>query len=244
MRKLWILMLLAISISFSAQVRLDKPEMYIGANVGVTESMVQFNPAIPQGFLMGYNGGFVFRYIAEKNVGVQIELNFSQRGWTEPTSVSILNPFYDLPQTNIIALPNNKVGNIININTKIYTSSYSRQLNYIELPFMTHIYIGSKNRVFFNLGPKISYLISEKTLLNEIGSSKDVQYITPVQHPFDYGLCAGLGILFNIKGKILQLDTRANYSLSDVFDDQKKDYFATSNNLNASLNLAWLFQVK
>jgi hypothetical protein len=244
MRKLWILMLLAISVSFSAQVRLEKPEMYIGANFGVTESMVMFNPAITQGFLMGYNGGIVFRYIAEKNVGVQVELNFSQRGWTEPFSSSIIYPFDYLPQTNRIALPNKKIGYIININPKTYTSSYSRQLNYIELPFMTHIYIGRKNRVFFNVGPKISYLISEKTLVDESGNSKDVQHITPVQHPFDYGLCTGLGILFNIKGKILQLDTRANYSLSDVFNDQKKDYFANSNNLNASVNLAWLFQVK
>jgi hypothetical protein len=208
MRKLCISILIVISASLSAQVRLDKPEMYIGANFGVTESMVLFNPAITQGFLMGYNGGIVFRYIAEKNVGMQAELNFSQRGWKEASGL------------------------------------YSRQLNYIELPFMTHIYIGHRNRVFFNLGPKISYLISERVLVNGTVSSTDVQHITSVQHPFDYGLCTGLGILFNIKGKVLQLDTRANFGLSDVFANTKRDYFATSNNTDLSVNLAWLFQVK
>jgi hypothetical protein len=208
MRKFCILILLVISASLSAQVRLDKPEMYIGANFGVTESMVLFKPAITQGLLMGYNGGIVFRYIAEKNVGMQAELNFSQRGWKEASGL------------------------------------YSRQLNYIELPFMTHIYIGHRNRVFFNLGPKISYLISERVLVNGTVSSTDVQHITSVQHPFDYGLCTGLGILFNIKGKVLQLDTRANFGLSDVFANTKRDYFATSNNTDLSVNLAWLFQVK
>ena len=208
MRKLCILFLIAISFSLSAQVRLDKPEMYIGANFGVTESMVMFNPAVTQGFLMGYNGGIVFRYIAEKNVGMQAELNFSQRGWKEANGL------------------------------------YSRQLNYIELPFLTHIYVGRKNRVFFNIGPKISYLISEKVLVNSSAVSTDLQHITPVQHPFDYGLCTGLGLLFNIGGSIYQLDTRANYSLGNVFNDQKKDYFANSNNFNLSVNLAWLFQVK
>ena len=207
MNKLWISILIAVSSTLSAQVRLDKPEMYLGASLGVTESMVLFNPAIVQGYLMGYNGGIVFRYIAEKNVGMQAELNFSQRGWVEKSGL------------------------------------YTRQLNYIELPFMTHIYVGKKNRFFFNLGPKISYLISEKTVLNTSGTT-ELQHITPVQHPFDYGGCAGLGILFNIKGRILQLDTRANYSLSNIFDDQKKDYFSNSNNFNASVNLAWLFQVK
>jgi len=208
MHKLWILILVAVSSALSAQVRLDKPEMYVGASVGVTESMVMFNPAILQDYLMGFNGGFVFRYIAEKNVGMQAELNFSQRGWVEKSGL------------------------------------YSRQLNYIELPFMTHIYVGKKNRVFLNFGPKISYLISEKVLTNKTGITPDLQQIIPIQHPFDYGGCAGLGLLFNIKGRIIQLDTRVNYSLSNIFDDQKKDYFTNSNNFNASLNLAWLFQVK
>ena len=208
MRKLLILVLIFISASLYAQVRLDKPEMYIGANLGVTESMINFSPAIPQGFLMGFNGGIVFRYIAEKNVGIQAELNFSQRGWTESSGL------------------------------------YSRQLNYIELPFMTHIYVGRKNRFFFNLGPKISYLISEKVILNSTVGSVDAQHVTSVEHPFDYGLCTGLGMLFNIKGRIIQLDTRANYSLSNIFADTKRDVFSSSNNLNLSVNLAWLFQLK
>jgi len=208
MYKILISILFVISTTLSAQSRLDKPEMYIGANFGVTESMIMFKPTILQGYLMGYNGGIVFRYIAEKNVGIQAELNFSQRGWQESSGI------------------------------------YSRQLNYVELPFMTHIYVGRKNRFFFNIGPKISYLISEKSILNAAVSTTEVQQITTVQHPFDYGLCTGIGLLFNINGKIIQLDTRANYSLSNIFDDQKKDYFANSNNLNLSLNLAYLFQVK
>ena len=208
MRKLFLYVLIAVSVSLSAQDRLDKPEMYLGVNLGVTESTVMFKPTVNQGFLMGYNGGLVFRYIAEKNVGMQAELNFSQRGWQEPNGL------------------------------------YSRQLNYIELPFMTHIYIGNKNRVFFNLGPKISYLLSEKTLVNKTANSTDSQHITDVQQPFDYSVCAGLGILFNVNGRILQLDTRANYGFSDIFNNTKSDTFSNSNSFNLSVNLAWLFQVK
>jgi hypothetical protein len=242
MRRLLILMLLAITVSFSAQVRLDKPEMYFGANVGLTESMVMFNPAIPQGFLMGFNGGFVFRYIAEKNVGMQAELNFSQRGWSE-NSISGFNSLTNFPLTNIKTIANNKGYRIIDINNKSITTFYNRQLNYIELPFMTHIYIGNKNRVFFNIGPKISYLLSEN-LKTDVSNFSATERAYLVQHPFDYGLCGGFGYLVNIKGRIFQLDTRANYSLSDIFNDQKKDYFANSNNFNASVNFAWLFQVK
>jgi hypothetical protein len=207
MKKRFILFFVLFSTALSAQIRLNNPEMYLGVNFGVTESMVMFKPAVNQGFYMAYNGGIVFRYIAEKNVGTQIELNYSQRGWTESSGL------------------------------------YTRQLNYIELPFMTHIYVGNKSRFFFNIGPKISYLLSEKLLLDTSGTA-DAQHITSVQNPFDYGLCGGFGFLFNIRKNIIQLDTRANYSISNIFPDKKSDYFSISNNMNLAVNLAWLFQVK
>ena len=208
MCKNWIFLFIFFTLSTIAQVRLAKPEMYIGATTGATGSMVAFNPTVKQTYLLGTNAGLVFRYIAEKNVGMQAELNFSQRGWNEKDS------------------------------------AFSRQMNYVELPFMTHIYIGKKNRVFFNLGPKISYLLSEKILKNGTKGSTLVQHTTSIQNPFDYGLCGGFGFLVNIKGNILQLDTKVYYALSDIYSNDKRDYFANSNNLNASLNLAWLIQVK
>jgi len=207
MRKLWIFLFIAFSVSLMAQNRLDKPEVYFGVNFGQTGSMVGFKPTIDQGFLLGYNGGGVFRYVGDKYMGLQVELNFSQRGWKEISGL------------------------------------YSRQLNYIELPFLTHMYLGKKNRVFFNVGPKISYLLSEKVLVNGTANT-ETQHTTLIQNPFDYGLCAGLGFLFNLKGNVFQLEARGYYALSDVFSNDKRDYFATSNNMNASVNLAWLIQVK
>jgi len=204
---LFLIISLIIS-SVTAQDRLIKPELYLGINGGITESQVMFNPSVAQGYLKGYNAGFVFRYIAEKNVGMQAELNFSQRGWDESNG------------------------------------SYTKQLNYIELPFMTHIFIGKKTRFFINLGPKISYLLSEKELVNQTLNSTQAEQITPIQNRFDYGLCGGLGILFNIKGNIIQLDTRLNYGLSDIYHNLKTDNFSVSNNFDLAVNLAWLIQIK
>ena len=208
MRKYLSIILLVYTVGLFAQARLNQPEMYIGTSHGVVGSMVMFKPAVSQTYLLGYNGGLVFRYIAEKNVGMQAELNFSQRGWSQSDGL------------------------------------YERQLNYIELPFMTHIYVGDKGRVFFNLGPKISYLISEKVLVNNKLNSTDTQHTTLIENPFDYGLCAGLGFLFRIKKNVFQFDTRANFGLSDIYSNDKRDYFDTSNNVNLSVNFAWLLQVK
>ncbi len=208
MQKLLLIVLLACSFQVMSQALLERPEIYIGPTFGVTQSMVLFSPSVGQSYLQGYNGGVVFRFIAEKNVGIQAELNYSQRGWKENNGL------------------------------------YARQLNYIEFPFMTHLYFGKRSRFFFNLGPKISYLISEKELINNTTNSTSVQQITKIKNSLDYGLCTGPGFLFNIKGNVIQLDARANYSLSDIFSNDKRDYFSTSNNLNVSVNFSWLFQIK
>jgi hypothetical protein len=202
------LFLLALTSFVYSQDRLIKPEVYLGINAGITESQIMFKPTVNQGYLKGYNGGIVFRYIAEKNVGMQAELNFSQRGWTESSG------------------------------------QYSKQLNYIELPFMTHIYMGKRNRFFINIGPKISYLLSEKTLVNQTINSTQTQQNTLVQNPFDYGLCGGFGILFNIFGNNIQLDSRLNYGLSDIYSNRKTDYFSNSNNFDLAVNFAWLLRIK
>lgn len=209
MHKKLILLLFFSYASFTfAQTRLIKPEIYVGVNGGMTSSWVIFNPKVDQSWLPGINGGLVFRYIAEKNVGMQAELNFSQRGWKEANGL------------------------------------FSRQLNYIELPFMTHIYIGQKTRFIINLGPKIAYMISDRVLTNNTVGSTAIQQITATQNKFDYGLCAGFGLMFPIGKNYLQFDTRAYYALSDVYSNSKKDYFAHSNNLNVSANLAWLVRLK
>ncbi len=203
-----IVLLLCLCVELNAQDRLINPEVYVGIDFGVTESKIMFNPSVNQSMLMGYNGGIVFRYIAEKNAGIQAELNYSQRGWVESNGL------------------------------------YSKQLNYIELPFMTHIFMGKTNRFFINIGPKISYLLSEKVLLNQTTSATAIQQTLAIQNRFDYGLCGGFGLLFGIGKSVFQLDTRVNYSLNDVYSNKKTDYFSNSNNFNVSVNFAYFLKIK
>ena len=75
--------------------------------------------------------------------------------------------------------------------------SYSRKLNYIELPFMTHIFFGNKVfRGFVNLGPQVGFLISDKEIssfnLKELPQFsqtwESTQYKMPIAHKFDYGI--------------------------------------------------------
>lgn len=201
---------LCFAFSLNAQTRLRDPKIYIGSSHGITASMVHSSPSIKQGsLLLGYNGGIGFRYIADKNVGIQLELNFSQRGWEEKDNI------------------------------------YSRRLNYVELPFMTHIYMGkNKARFIVNLGPKIAYFISDNVLENNVGNSTDYQYLNPIENKFEYGFVFGLGSEFQFSKQLFVLEARAAYTLSDIFSNSKADYFGFSRNLSISANLGWFFQVK
>lgn len=122
--------------------------------------------------------------------------------------------------------------------------NYSRQLNFIELPIMTHFNFGKKFRFFFNIGPKLGYLISENVLLNNQQTSTSVQHTTLIQNKFDYGFALGTGFYMNIIGQVIQLEARGNYSMSDIFSNAKRDYFDNSNPMYASVNFAWLMQTK
>ena len=150
LRKYFACIFILLAFTAFGQSRLVNPEMYVGASAGATGSMIFFNPTVAQTYIQGYTGGLMFRYIAEKNVGVQAELNFSQGGWKE--------------------------------------AEFSRQLNYIELPFLTHIYIGKKTRFIINAGPKVAYLLSDRVISNS-SSSTDVRISSSPENSFDYGLC-------------------------------------------------------
>lgn len=121
------------------------------------------------------------------------------------------------------------------------TSGYSRRLDYIELPFMSHFYFGNKLQFYFNIGPKISLLISDQQLSPSTDTNPAEQY-TAIARPLDYSFCGGFGFQLKTGRQIFVIDSRVNFSIANAFPDRTTDYFTTSNHLNASLSAAWLIR--
>ena len=105
---------------------------------------------------------------------------------------------------------------------------YSRTVNYMELPFLTHIHFGSKRvRVFVNLGPKIGYALSESTESNLNGDENpNVEpsgRTTYIGSPNEVRLGAlwrtGIELRTGI-GSFL-LEGRYYYALGDMFNSRK-----------------------
>ena len=183
-----------------------KPQLMLGVGGGPIFSTVDFVPKVPQSTTQGLSAGISAKYISEKNLGVLAELNYTQRGWTEDFSELPKNPDH----------------------------AYSRTLNYVELPLLTHIYFGNKVRFILNVGPQISYMFGDNAKMNDALSNymkeeqeKDpdnpigIQYKS-IDSNFDYGLLGGLGLEFGTPVGSFNLEGRYYFGLGDSFDNSRK----------------------
>ncbi|MBO4986433.1 MAG: PorT family protein [Paludibacteraceae bacterium] len=212
------ILLLILSIAVSAQPRLRTPEMYVGAHAGAIASTMLFKPNIANIDIMQspltINGGLVFRYAGHKVCAIQTELNYMQRGWRETIT---------LGQT---------------------TMDYTRQLDYIEIPLLMHLYFGKERfRGFFNLGPQIGYCIRD--VATPLPEGVTAPHYLPIDKPFDWGLAGGLGCYYRTRHiGLFQLEARFNFSMGTTYNNRKVDYFSQSNAMNLSLNFAYLWEIK
>ncbi len=211
------------------------PEFSIGINGGITLSKVNFmRPArefvASQNLLRQYAAGVGAKYISERNVGVQVEINYSQRGWDEQGD-AIINTSEGMIREEI---------------------SYTRSLNYLEIPIYTHIYFnaGKRGRICFNIGPQLSFLLNEKVkkshLFFEEGKEKYPYYTLDAQRKFDWGISGGPGFEWRTGIGSFALEGRYYFGLSDIFnpDKSKNAYFSTSSNQIITVKLVYFYRLK
>lgn len=216
--------ILCLSFSVQAQVGEYRNNWAIGINGGMNLNKVTFESKIKQNYLKGIVGGVTARYISEKYFapvfGIQAELNFSQRGWDEKIEDN--------------------------------SNTYSRIMNYLEIPFLAHIAIGKESRgvcVFFNLGPQIAYLISEKENFSADWDPStrpkgvNYQYGKAAENKFDYGIVGGGGIELKTAAGNFLLEGRYYFGLSDIYNNSKKDPFSRSAHTTISVRLSYLFDL-
>lgn len=224
--------LLTIALTGQAQVGKPRNRMAIGVNVGYTLNQIDFDPTVRQSKLGSPTFGVVFRYTTEKYFSTlcafQAEFNYAKLGWKE---------------------------DIVNSNGEPLSDTYQRDMHYIQLPLLTRLGWGREERglqFYFVAGPQISYCFKEEAkqsatwTLNANGepdrpNNMYQQYLLPVQHKFDYGLTAGIGLELNSKAGHFMLEGRYYYGLGDVFGNAKKDVFSRSAHGTIVVKATYLF---
>lgn len=135
--------------------------------------------------------------------------------------------------------------------------SFQRDLTYIEVPFMAHIYFncGKRNEIALDLGPKLGYFLGDSSTPEPEGDDwkklvyssqhKYQHHVLPVEKKFDYGIQAGLGYEFKFNEQMsLQLQGRYYFGLGNIFPDTKADVFENSNNHQIQIVAALWFRTQ
>lgn len=201
-------------------------EWSYGINGGVNITSVDFMPRIKTKSMLTQTMGATLRYISEKNLGLQGELNYAQQGFTQ-----------DFMEQDTLY-------------------SYTRNINYIEIPLLTHIYFGGqKTRGIINIGPKIAYQISSKEKMNtqletlvasgnQTSFSVYEHYNKAIDKRVDYGLLVGMGMEQHTPLGVFNIEGRYYLGLGDIFNNSRKDTFSRSANRVISLKITYLLSYK
>ena len=234
-------LLIAITASLAhAQIGDHRNDFAIGVNGGYVLSNVAFLPKVTQTFHGGPTGGLSVRYVCEKYFNticsIYGEVNYAQIGWKE----------------NIIDRNEQPV---INPTTGV-AEHFQRNMTYLQVPVFAHLAWGREQKgmqFFFQAGPQFGYFLNESTKTNFTVEERNVeervnnnvaQDTMAVEHKFDYGIAAGVGMEYS-HPKIgrMMLEARYYYGLGNIYGDSKRDYFGRSNFGNIVVKFTYLFDL-
>ncbi|MEM1136377.1 MAG: porin family protein, partial [Bacteroidota bacterium] len=187
-------------------------------------SQVNFDPDAGLNFalLPGLTMGAVMKISANPNVGLQAEINYVQKGWTEDFS---------------------RAGEPEELLNRLQTYRY----NYIEVPILTHIYVGGKKiNVFFNLGPHLSFLMGTDSTSSNVLPTDTASYVydNNTAIGFEFGISAGAGLAINIGRSTLQIEGRLTRGLNNIIDRDTDGAPTGSTNQVIGISLSYLYRIR
>ena len=237
MKKIRILILsvaLACTLTAVAQIGEPRHVLSLGANAGIALNNVDFDPTIKQKMHLGPSLGLSIKYMSEKYFttycALYAELNYTQLGWEE---------------------------DIRSFEGQRLEDTYSRQVSYLQLPIFARLAWGKEQKglqFFFQAGPQIGLCIGDNSKRSSIWTTDEYgtpsrpnsvveQYDLDIEHRFDYGIAAGLGLEYNSPVGHFIFEGRYYYGLADMFGNSKKDPFARSANGTIHIKLAYLMDL-
>ncbi|AZQ63220.1 PorT family protein [Flammeovirga pectinis] len=194
---------------------LDPARISAGIKGGYTSSSVGFYPAVNRSAETAPTFGIVMKYNSEKYFGAQFEVNYATIGYKEFNKEDITEEVYE------------------------------RQFNYVQIPLLTHIYIGKRKFQFFiTVGPEIDILVGEKkTILSDINNQAYDYYDKPA-NPVAVSLAGGAGINIITGIGHFQLEGRFSASMTNILKEPDRSSTDRSNSTFGGVNFSYLIPIQ
>jgi hypothetical protein len=215
-----VLIVAALSANCTAQK--FKPEFAVGGFYGMGTSSVSFMPRVQHKQYLGSHFGLAARWITSRDNPSELEAGLQVE--LEYSGEGWNELYEEQPEM-----------------------MYKRRLNFLQLPFMTHVGWGSRRfRIFLNLGPQVGYFMSESSEedVTSWQSGRRQQWDMPLETKFAWGLCGGPGIEVRTGAGYFILEGRYYYSLGDIYGNRKADYFSKSSSQVMQVRLCWLMPLR
>jgi hypothetical protein len=186
---LYTLLLAGIAGAVVAQKPNIPAKKYLGINFGYGMSGVMFQPDLKQTSYAGsYSGGLSFKYVGEKYMAFQAELNYTQRGYKKPEiGDSIYTRTY-----NSIMLPMMAQGNV----------TYKRVSVLLNLGCYASYMLNSKDQI--------------KT--KGITYKNDYEFFLKRDRRYEFGVLGGVGLGLKLNPIMLQVESRYYYGLTNLYN--------------------------
>lgn len=219
MKKITFLFLTIALITFKTSAQDSKIKFGVQAGLNYSsfrgyDSYTDDNP----GF--AYLFGVSFQYQIKENLSIKADLNYERK--TQKSKNVIELESYD-PQNPFMP--------------GIYHFTNTAFRNYIVLPIMVKYNFSNNKSFYVNGGPFLGYLLKSgaTTTLNIEGLNNDDIDDTKFKKSLDYGLSAGIGKEFKLKGDHdIYIEIRENLGLANT---SKSDYIYDNTTKTNSLNL-------
>lgn len=125
--------------------------------------------------------------------------------------------------------------------------SYTRTLNYINMPVMTHFMIGKGAfKITIDAGVHFGYLLGESSEGNfpekDLSGVVVKQHEMPVVNKFAWGLGGGLGTEYHFNKYVAGIRGSYVYGLGEIYNNTRKDYFGKSSEQVIAVKLYFLYK--
>jgi len=102
---------------------------------------------------------------------------------------------------------------------------YRRRLNYLEVPFLSHIIIGSKKfRMTLDLGPYAGYLLGAREMITDVNTGESTENKVALDNDrdnrLDYGLMLGGGFEYDLPKGAIFVGARYTFGLGNIYKEK------------------------
>ncbi len=201
-----------------------KDYIQIGFSGGYTSSSVDFQPNIRQSSIGGISGGLIINYFAEKSVGIQLEVNYSQHGWQD-FSESLYTTYSRT--INFVEIP--------------LLAHVSWHIHDFRVQFDIGPYVAFQNSYSEDYDHSIITPGSYQTDSVILGAR--TYYGKPIDNEIDYGFIVGGGPAYSSKIGEFQIRIRYIQGMQSIFKKYPEGNFRFSQMSSIYAGVAWVFPI-